>query len=395
MSPAQRLLLFLVVLGVVAIALRAVSARARLPYPVVLAAGGIVIGLLPGHPNIVGPNLILLAFVPGLVFEAAFTLELDELRRVLLPVGVLATAGVVAVVVGFGAVAHAALGLSWSEGMVLGAVLGPTDPIAVVSVLRAIRAPGPIAALLEGESLMNDGTGVALFSALVVSLGSGAPSAWDVLARFLATTGIGMGIGAALGLAAVGVLRSTTEPTVEFLSTLTLAYGAYVVSDLLQGSGIVAVVTAALVIVVARRRLHLHGERLLDFWGVTGFILNALLFLLIGSALPTSAVIGIAGAIVVGFLLLTFVRVATVLPVMVAGDWRAHRFPWRSQLLVCWGGIRGALSIALALSLTHVSGVGTRVATLAYGIVVLGLLVQGSTVGLTTRMARVGGRRER
>lgn len=390
MSAAQGLLLFLVVLGVVAIALRAVSHRARIPYPVVLAAGGVVVGLLPGHPNIVGPNLILLVFVPGLVFEAAFTLKLEQLRRVLLPVGLLATVGVVAVVVAFGALAHAALGLSWSEGMVLGAVLGPTDPIAVVNVLRTIRAPGPIAALLEGESLMNDGTGVALFSALIASLGAGAPSAWDVLIRFAATTGIGIGVGGILGVAAVAVLRSTTEATVEFLSTLTLAYGAYVTADLLQGSGIVAVVTAALAIVVARRRLRLHDARLLDFWGVTGFILNALLFLLIGSALPTSAVVAVAGAIVVGFLLLTAVRAATVLPVLTATGWRGHHFPWRSRLFVSWGGIRGALSIALALSLAHVEGVGSRVATLAYGIVVVGLLVQGSTIRLTARAARQG-----
>lgn len=391
MSAAQGLLLFLIVLGVVAIALRAVSDRARIPYPVVLAAGGIIVGLFPGHPNILSPNLILLAFVPGLVFEAAFTLELEQLRRVLLPVGLLATVGVVAVVIAFGAAAHAVLGLSWSEGMVLGAVLGPTDPIAVVSVLRAIRAPAPIAALLEGESLMNDGTGVALFAALVASLGTGAPSAGDVLVRFLATTGIGIGAGAVLGVAAVAVLRTTTEPTIEFLTTLTLAYGSYLAADLLGGSGIVAVVAAALVIVIARQRLHLHSERLLDFWGVTGFILNALLFLLIGSALPTTAVISVAGAIAVGFLLLIAVRTATVLPVMVATDWRAHAFPWRSRLLICWGGIRGALSIALALSLSHLNGVGSGVATLAYGIVVLGLLVQGSTVRMTAHVARLGG----
>jgi CPA1 family monovalent cation:H+ antiporter len=393
-SAAQRLLLFLVVLGAVAIALRAVSHRARIPYPVVLAAGGIVVGLFPGHPNIVSPNLILLAFVPGLVFEAAFTLEVAQLRRVLVPVALLATLGVVAVVVAFGAAVHAALGLTLIEGMVLGAVLGPTDPIAVVSVLRAIRAPAAISALLEGESLMNDGTGVALFAALLASLGGGAPSVWDVVIRFAETTGIGIVVGVVWAVAALLVLRSTTEATVEFLSTVTLAYGSYVTADLLRGSGIVAVVSAALVIVLARQRLHLHGERLLDFWEVTGFILNALLFLLIGSALPTSGVLAVAGAIAVGFVLLTAVRVATVLPIISATDWRARRFSWRARALLCWGGMRGALSIALALSLNHLSGVGPAVATLAYGIVVLGLLLQGSTVRLMTGARGLGGRRQ-
>ncbi|MEA2670583.1 MAG: monovalent cation/hydrogen antiporter, partial [Chloroflexota bacterium] len=137
MSEAQRFLLLLVGLSATAVLLRAVSRRARMPYAVVLAAGGIAVGLIPGVPQqVVSPDLILLAFVPGLVFQASLTVDLSALRQMLLPVALLATAGVAVTVVVIGVLAHALLGLRLADGMLLGAVLAPTDPIAMVSVLR-------------------------------------------------------------------------------------------------------------------------------------------------------------------------------------------------------------------------------------------------------------------
>jgi CPA1 family monovalent cation:H+ antiporter len=130
-----------------------------LPYPVVLAAAGVVVGLLPGGQlGHVGADVILLAFVPGLVFEAALTLDLPELRRRLLPVGLLATIGVALTVLLIGTLTHLVLGLSWASAMLLGAILAATDPIAVVTLMRQMKAPFGLSAILEGESLFNDGT---------------------------------------------------------------------------------------------------------------------------------------------------------------------------------------------------------------------------------------------
>ncbi len=177
-SPQQRFLLLLILVGALATLLGLVSRRARvLPYPVVLAGAGIVVGLLPGEPlPHIGADVILLAFVPGLVFEAALTLDLPELRRRILPVGLLATVGVVATVLLIGALTHLALGFSWASGMLLGSILAATDPIAVVTLLRRLKAPVGLAAILEGESLFNDGTGVAVFSALLATILAGHPS---------------------------------------------------------------------------------------------------------------------------------------------------------------------------------------------------------------------------
>jgi CPA1 family monovalent cation:H+ antiporter len=385
-TEAQRFLLLLVGLSAAAVALRALSRRARVPYAVVLAAGGIAVGLIPGVPRqAVSPDLILLAFVPGLVFWAGLTLDLDALRHVVIPVALLATVGVAVTVVVIGLLSHAALGLRLADGMLLGAVLAPTDPISVVAVLRRQEAPRRLAALLEGESLVNDGTGVAVFAALVVSIGSGAPSAGDVLTRFAVETAGGAAVGILVGAIGVALLRSSTEPQVEILVTLMIAYGGYLAADLLGASGIMAVVAVGIVVAGTGRRLRLHGEELTDFWSVLAFVLNAILFLLIGTALPARRLLDEAGTVLAAFGLMIVARTVAVHALLACVDVRARRIPVRWRHLIAWAGLRGALSVALALSLTTNPRVDARVPTIAYGVVVVSLLVQG---GLSAAAAR-------
>jgi CPA1 family monovalent cation:H+ antiporter len=394
-SEAQRFLLLLVGLSATAVLLRAVSRRARMPYAVVLAAGGIAVGLIPGVPQqVVSPDLILLAFVPGLVFQASLTVDLSALRRMLVPVALLATAGVAVTVVLIGVLAHALLGLRLADGMLLGAVLAPTDPIAMVSVLRRQHAPARLAALLEGESLLNDGTGVAVFAALVVSIGSGAPSAGDVLSRFAVETAGGAAVGLLVGAMGVTLLRSFTdphEPQVEILVTLMIAYGSYLAADLLGASGIIAVVMVGLLVAGTGRRLRLHGEELTDFWEVLAFVLNAILFLLIGTALPAQRLLEAAGTMAGAFLLMVAARALPVYGLLLVADPRSRLIPWRWRHLAFWAGLRGALSVALALSLTGNPRVAPEVPTIAYGVVVLSLLVQGGLAGTVARRLRIGG----
>src|SRR6266850_2109210 len=209
MSPQQRFLLLLILVGALATVLGLVSRRARLlPYPVVLAAAGIAVGLLPGgqFPRL-GGNVILLAFVPGLVFEAALTLDLAELRRRMLPVSLLATVGVALTVLLIGAFTHLLLGFSWASGFLLGSILAATDPIAVVTLLRQVKAPAGLAAILEGESLFNDGTGVAVFSAVLATIVAGHPSFGDATVRFFAITAGGAVVGIAVGFLGVALVR--------------------------------------------------------------------------------------------------------------------------------------------------------------------------------------------
>src|SRR5437016_10573378 len=270
MSTAQSFLFFLIVLGAAAAGLRLLSRRTpTVPYPVLLAVGGILIGLIPGLrlPGI-GPDLILLAFVPGLIFEASLSLDLDEMWRRVIPISLLATVGVFLTVVLIGAMAHYGLGLDWAGGFLLAAIVAATDPIAVVQLLRQVGAPRGLEAILDGESLFNDGTGVAVFAAVLGTILSGHPSLNDAGLRFLYVTVAGIAIGVAAGAAAVVFLRLVREAELEILITLVLAYGSYLAADLVHASGVVAVVAAG--IAVARygsRTGRLRGTQLERLWG--------------------------------------------------------------------------------------------------------------------------------
>ena len=392
MSPQQRFLLLLILVGALATVLGLVSRRARmLPYPVVLAAAGVVVGLLPGEqlPH-VGADVILLAFVPGLVFEAALTLDLPELRRRLLPVSLLATAGVVLTVLLIGTLTHVALGFSWASGMLLGAILAATDPIAVVTLLRQLKAPSGLAAILEGESLFNDGTGVAVFSAVLATIVAGHPSFGDATVRFVEITAGGALIGIAVGFLGVALMRVAEDAPLEILATLVIAYGSYLAADLVHASGIVAVVAAGVVIArYGSSTGKLHGTQLLGFWNLLAFVLNAVLFILVGAALPASKLLPVAGLVVVAFVVMLITRAVPVYGLLGAVDWRTHAIPWRWRHFTFWGGLRGALSVALALSVADIAQVDSRVSIVAYGVVLLSLLVQGGLIAPVARTLRI------
>ena len=392
MSAEQRFLLLLILVGAVATVLGLVSKRARMvPYPVVLAAAGIAVGLVPGgqFPRI-GGSVILLAFVPGLIFEAALTLDLAELRRRILPVGLLATAGVAMTVLLIGVLTHLAIGLSWANAMLLGAILAATDPIAVITLLRRVRAPAGLAAILEGESLFNDGTGVAVFSAVLFTIVSGTPSFGDATLRFIEITLGGTAVGLAIGFAGLALLRFAEDAPLEILATLVIAYGSYLAADLLHASGIVAVVVAGIVVARYGAQIgRLHGPQLLGFWNLIAFVLNAMLFILVGAALPATTLLPVAGLVLIAYVIMFVTRAVPVYILLALADFRASSIPWAWRHVTFWSGLRGALSVALALSVAGTAGVDSRVSVVAFGVVLLSLLIQGGLMAPVTRALKM------
>lgn len=392
MTSQQRFLLLLILVGTLATILGLVSKRARvIPYPVVLALAGVVVGLLPGTPlPRIGGDILLVAFIPGLVFEAALTLDLAELWRRLLPVGLLVTAGVAITVVLIGTLTHLLLGFSWADGMLVGAILAATDPIAVVTFLRRIAAPAGLGAILEGESLLNDGTGVAVFSAVLGTIVAGSPSVVDASLRFVELTIGGAAVGLAVGFAGLALLRFADEAPLEILATLVIAYGSYLLADIIHASGIVAVVVAGIVVARYGARLgRLHGPQLLGFWSLLAFVLNAVLFILVGAALPATSLLPVAGLVVGVFAIMLVTRAVPVYGLLGLAALRSPRIPWPWRHLTFWAGLRGALAIALALSVAATPGIDRRVAVVVYGVVLLSLIVQGGLIVPVTRMLHI------
>jgi CPA1 family monovalent cation:H+ antiporter len=162
------------------------------------------------------------------------------------------------------------------------------------------------------------------------------------------------------------------DAELEILVTLVLAYGSYLVADLLHASGVVAVVTAGIVVAGVLQGTQLHG-----FWRLVAFVLNAILFLLVGAALPTHRLLAVAGLVIGGYAIMSLARAVAVYGTLAAVDLRARSIPWRWRHMTVWGGIRGALSVALALSVAEYPQIPAQVSVVAYGMVVMSLLVQG------------------
>ena len=392
MSTTQSFLLLLIVVAGMATVLGLISKRASLlPYPVVLALAGVVIGLIPNVPvPRLAPDVLLVAFVPGLVFEAGLTLDLAELRRRVVAVALLVTAGVALTVVLIGLFTHWLIGFALADAMLLGAILAATDPIAVVTLLRRLKAPTGLATILEGESLLNDGTGVAAFSAVLATIVAGSPSFVDAGIRFVELTLGGTVVGILVGLAGLLLLRFANDAQLEILATLVIAYGSYLIADLVHASGIVAVVVAGIVVAAWGARLgRLHGPQLLGFWNVLAFVLNAMLFILVGAALPASALLPVAGLVVVAFVVMLLTRAIPVYGLLWLAALRPPPIPWSWRHLTFWSGLRGALAVALALSVASVPGVDHRVSLVAYGVVLLSLVIQGGLVSPVMRTLKI------
>ena len=349
------------------------------PYQVVLALLGIVIGLLPGllhwRPS---SDLILAVFIPALVFEGSSNRNLAALRQVIWPVALLATAGVVITVGVIGLLFHLIVGLSWPGALLLGAILSPTDPIAVVALVRRSGAPVQLATILEGESLFNDGTGAAAFVAVLAATASGHFSVYDASLRFVLLTLAGAVVGAAVGLAGAAVVRRISWTPLEVVLTIVVAYGSYAIAAAVGAAAAIAAVAAG----VAMAAIGRWGRGTARSWSWLVLLLSVALFTLIGLGLPAYEVLGYAVPVLLGFGILL---VSRAIPVYLLVFGVSHR--WRQ--LMWWGGVRGAISVALALAAKGQPGVESAVPVIAYGVVVLSLIFQGSAIRPAVSLLRL------
>src|SRR5256714_4343497 len=272
-------------LGVLAVFLIAAPAL-RIPYPILLVLGGLGLGFVPGVPELaLPPDVVLVAVLPPLLYLSAYRTSLRDLRATARAIGVLAIGLVVATTVAVALVAHAAVDrMSWSAAFVLGAVVAPTDPIASTAIMRRLGVPRRLVSIVESESLVNDGTALVLYRVAVVAVVSGTFSVWDASWRFAWSVLGGIAIGLIVGYLTAEVRRRLENPPVEVTIALMTGCLAFIFANAAQASGVLAVVTAGVYLGWRTPELTSVQSRLqgIAVWEILVFVLNALLFALVG-----------------------------------------------------------------------------------------------------------------
>ena len=360
--------------------------RVRVPYAVALVLGGLLIeeSHLVSVPQL-DPAVVLFAFLPPLLFDAAFRLDARELRLVARPVLLLAVPGVAITTLVVGGMVALALGLPLSVALLFGSLVAATDPVAVTAVLNEMALPARMIIIPEAESLVNDGMAITLYTGFS---GLGASGGADLAALgglFLREVLVGLAVGGALGFIFSRLTSTVDDHLIEMMLSVVLAYGSYLVADRLHASGPLACVAAGVIQGSYGREFGMSertSQLLDDLWEFLGFFANAILFLLVGLSVNLAALIGNAKAVVVA---IAAVIVARILVVEAVGLLTARgplAAPRRERLVLIWSGLRGALTIALALGLPHDTPSRALLIDMAFGVVLFTLIAQGLTLPL-------------
>jgi len=382
---AQNLERFLAVLAVslsVATLSQVVSWLRQVPYTLLLTVAGLGLAVLDVQLVSLSPELILEIFLPPLLFEAAWNIRWRNLRRNLVPVLLFAVAGTLVSVVGIGWALSAFTAFSLPVALLVGASLAAVDPVAVIALFRELGAGERLTVLMEGESLFNDGVAVVAFSLLVgIPLGTETFD-WTVTAtRFLTFAGLGVGIGCLVGFGIAYLTQRFDLPSVEQALTLVAAYGTYLLAEEAGGSGVLGVVVVGLILGNFGSRIGMNPRtRLLvsEFWEFLAFFVNSIVFLLIGDQIDIASLGDSLDFILVAIAATLIARAAAIHGLGSLSDALAGtQLGWRVQTVLWWGGLRGSVSIALALSVPVALEARQSIIETVFGVVLFTLLVQG------------------
>jgi Na+/H+ antiporter len=374
---------FLLLLLLAAMLLVRVAELVRVPYPVMLVVGGLAIGLVPGLPDVaLEPDVVFLLFLPPLLHAAGWYSSPRELWAEVRPLAVLAVGLVLATMVAVAIAAHAIVpGMSWQAAFVLGAIVGPTDPVSAQATFSRLGAPARMRMLVEGESMINDATALVAFRVALVALTEGAFSLGDALLRFVVSAAGGAAIGLAIGFLFTRAIRRQTNEALGILLSVLNAYAGYIVAEEAHVSGVLGAVTAGLYSGWYAHTALDAGTRLsaIAFWRVMVLGLEAMLFILLGLQAPQLAEeleVGplVGQAIVVGLVVIGVRMAFALVPQAGFGG------TWRERVAVGWAGMRGAISLAAALSIPLDVAERPEILLLTFGVILVTLLGQGLTL---------------
>ncbi len=394
-------------IGIVIIAI--VADRLRIAYPILLVVAGIGVALLPVHHRIeLQPDLVLLVFLPPLIYDASLDTSARELRTHWRPILLLAVGLVVVTMASVAVVIHTLVGdMSWAVAFALGAIVSPPDSVAATQIAGKLGLSRRLVVILGGEGLMNDATALTAYQVAVAAVGSVFTVA-DVLGKFAFAVVVGVAVGIAVGWFGCRMLRFTETPVIENTMLLILPFAAYLPADKLGASGVLAVVATGLYFGRFGSGALTPAARLQqrEIWDLIVFLLTGASFLLIGLELRPvldslvnreSGSLAIEASAVVGTVIgvrMAWMFAATVLPGghRLVGAARRSNRSWRETTVIGWAGMRGAVSLAAALALPQSFPQRDLLVFITFAVIVATLVGQGLTLpplirrlGLVTR----------
>jgi Na+/H+ antiporter len=403
----------LLVLLLSCVALGWLARRFKFPYPIALVAGGAVLALVPNLPQYpFDPQLILVVVLPPILYQAALLTSWTDFKAHIRPIGLLAIGLVAATTLAVGATLKLLVpDVPWAAAFVLGAIVSPPDAVAATAILSRLNMPRRIVTILEGESLVNDASGLVLYKFAVAAVLTGAFSLVNATAQFALVSLGGIGVGALLAFAYIGLHKRLGDPFIEVLTVLTIPYVAYLAAEAIHVSGVLAVVAAGLVrgryapeIVSPEMRIMAR-----PVWNLLVFLLNSVVFILIGlqmrsvaaglDAYPPALLTAVAIAVTLVAVAVRFAWVfpAAYLPQRLSGRLREAERPNRNELVIMsWCGMRGIVSLAAALALPLALADGKPfvhrelIIFLTFVVIVATLVGQGLTLAPLIRRLKVG-----
>jgi monovalent cation/hydrogen antiporter len=395
MSDIEFLLGLLAVVAVIVWAARA----SGLPYPIFLVLGGLALGAIPGLPDItLDPDVVFLVFLPPLLHAAAYRSSPKRLRAEATGITLLAFALVGATIAAVAVVAHALIdGLPWEAAVVLGAIVAPTDAVAATAVFRRLGAPERVVTIVEGESLVNDATALVVFRLAVAAAVTGSFSLGEGVVELLLVGSGGVAAGLVVAWVVGELRRRLDDSLIEITLTLLTPYVAYIVAEELGASGILAAVSSGLYLGAKASELLSPTTRLeaYAFWGVLTFLLESTLFVLVGLQFPgvldrlggsDPGDLAVQAAAVVAVVVVVRMAFSLVIPL-------GRALSLRHRVVIGWAGMRGAVSLAAALSVPLATDAGAAfpqrdlLVFLTLSVIVATLVVQGLTLPLLLRGA--------
>ena len=396
-----------ILLFVVATAVAIAVQRLAVPYTVALVFTGLVLGLLHVFeaPHLT-KALLFGVFLPGLLFEAAFHIEFKQFWRNRLAVSSLALPGVVAaialtaiILTPVANVLHFGQGFTWGHALVFGALISATDPVAVVAVFKNLGVPKRLAVLLEGESLLNDGTAIVIFTLSLALVIGTVVTARGLAFDFIRIVGIGALIGMGVGLAVSQVIKQVDDPMIESTLTTIAAYGSFLAAEHFHYSGVIATVSAGILCGNYGARVGMSPSTRIaveTFWEYVVFALNSIVFLLIGLEVDFQTLLASWQAILVAYLVVTGSRALVIFGASSLLRRTRERIPWAWSVILTWGGLRGGLPMVLVLSLSKDFPHRELLVSMTFGVVILSILVHGLTMSPLLRwLGVVRGHQER